>query len=172
MYWWNIKRLKDALVERPLTAREQLSYYIATWMLISGIAALAALAPSRSTPVVIVEIVVGTIFMILGSFYFYRCNGGAAGKELLPRMFSIGWVMTIRWSVLAIPLIMLIGFIVVVFAGLMGLAGPDPTENALEPLFSTVYSALYYLFLVIFFWRCGVHLRDVAVRSAEPTATD
>lgn len=171
MYWWNIKRLKDALAERPLTAREQLSYYIATWMLVYMLMALSQLAPAASAPEVLVHFILSIAIVVFGSLYCYVSNGGADGKEFLPRLFAVGWVVSIRWSVVAIPLIIFGSFFLAVLSILVGDTGPDPADAELGPIFTVASSALVYLLSIVLIWRCGVHLRDVARRTTETPAT-
>lgn len=163
MYWWSIKKLKDSLVQRCPAAREQLSYYIATFALTYVLVALSGLAPAPGGLEFAVSLALSMAFLIFGSVYLYNCNGGATGKDFLPRLFAIGWVVTIRWSVVAIPLIIIIGSLLVL---VLAVAAPHPSQ--VDP--DVMFAVLYYLALVFLIWRCGVHLREVALRSAQNAA--
>lgn len=172
MYWWNIQRLKDALVERPLTAREQLSYYIATFVVLYLLMALGALAPAASASATVFNLILSFVFLVFGTLYCYASNGGANGTEFLPRLFAVGWVVTIRWSVVAVPLLILGGFVLMVMSILVGDTGPDPADAATPgPIFTVASTALWYLLYALLIWRCGAHLRDVAHRAPEKPMT-
>lgn len=172
MYWWKIKRLKDRLVERPLTAGEQLSYYIAALVLFYMLMALIQLAPAGSAPEVLVNFILSIAIAVFGSLYWYVSNGGANGKEFLPRLFAIAWVVTIRWSVLAVPLLILGGTVLMIASILVGDTGLDLADTPTPgPIITVAYYALWYLLWVLLIWRCGVHLRDVAGRTTETPVT-
>jgi hypothetical protein len=164
MFWWRIKQLKESLVQRCPTAREQLSYYIASGVVVS-FTALGQLAPTQSALEVVVHWALWLAAIIFGTIYLYSCNGGATGKDFLPRLFAIGWVVAIRWSVVAIPLIIVIGSLLVL---VVAVAAPHPSQ--VDP--AAMFVVLYYLAVVLLIWRCGVHLREVALRSVQNAVTN
>ena len=59
---------------------------------------------------------VGTVWTLLlavfGTIYVYRCNGGATGQDFLQRYLAIGWVVTVRWLAIVMPLFVLLIFTV------------------------------------------------------------
>ena len=152
MYFWRIEILKQTLVERPLSERETLPYLVVYVGLTS-----AALYVSQGLNNVwdYLEAGLNVLITVLGTLHIYRKNGGANGHHFLQRYFAIGWVVTLRWLVAGVLLMVL-------FYGILVVLGADLEETSwYEVLFLTVLACAVY-------WSIGRHVGDVAQRTADP----
>ena len=92
------------------------------------------------------------ITISLGTYFIYRVNGGSEGKQFAERFFSIYFVVGMRFLVLFILILMpfFFGFWVA-------------EEDALiSTWFEVIILAIVQGWLVIFYWRMIVHVKEVA----------
>ena len=153
MYVWDIRRLKSDLIARPLTEREQLPYLV-VFVALTTIAEI--LTTELSNVWDYLSAAASVITAVGGAIFLYHQNGGRAGQYFLQRYFSIGFVVSIRWLVLVLA-------VVIPFIFLLDLAGllKDTTT---WPEF--VVLAVAELFL---YQRIGHHIRDVALQTSGQT---
>ena len=150
MYFWNIKKLKKEITTSPLSEKEQFKYLIA-----NTIALGSAMIPFPENNIWdIYLIMIQGVIMILGIIYIYKSNGGAKGKYLLQRYFSLGWVMLIRW----LFLIVLPAIIVFSLAMEMFFVGLLESTSIYDVVFVSILSIIYFLLL-------GKHIKSIAVKS-------
>ncbi|HEX7150174.1 MAG TPA: hypothetical protein VF618_01710 [Thermoanaerobaculia bacterium] len=150
MYVWDIRELKQHLIARPLTEREQLPYLVAFVALTS----VAEHLPVELTNVWdYLSAVCAVIVAVGGTIYLYKQNGGRSGQHFLQRFFAVGFVVSVRWFVaLIVTVIPLVGALE--FAGLL-----QDTMTWYEFVFLTGAELLLYQ-------RVGHHIRDVALRTS------
>ncbi|MCK6261755.1 hypothetical protein KP803_00545 [Vibrio sp. ZSDE26] len=109
MYFWNIKALKKDIIGEKLTEKDrfiyafiQFSVYtIAFEYLLSG-------HVEHSNDWNQFEAMANIAIVLIGTYLIYKANGGENGQDFLGRYFSIGFVVTIRFSVLLIPMVVLL----------------------------------------------------------------
>lgn len=145
MYFWNIKKLKKDL-KKGLSQQQQFAYLLASTITLS-----ISMIPWNNTEAweVYFAIVMGVI-TVLGTMQMYLINRGSKGRDFLPRLVSLGWVVSIRWVVLVlIPLSLLFGIALELFVGV-------PEEPGILDL--SFFSLLY----VWFFWMLGQQFKEVA----------
>jgi hypothetical protein len=143
MYFWNIKQLKTELQKKSLSESDSFKYLFVT------IAAYSiALIPSYEKNIWdTYSAIIAAIITTTGLYYAYRCNKGKDGTNFLQKYLSLGWVVTIRWSVFVLlPLIIAI----VLFL-------PFTSEQTTAP--DMVLMNLAY---VGYFWMLGKHMKEVA----------
>ncbi|MBN8248945.1 MAG: hypothetical protein J0L84_16070 [Verrucomicrobia bacterium] len=149
MYFWRVEGLKTDLATRPMSDREALPYLIA-FVALSG---AAAGGPPQETYSIWDWLQVGwsVALALFGTVYIYRRNGGERGQQFLQRYLALGWVVSIRWVVFLIPIIML--YAMVVWMG-------DTWQT-------TAPDALFFAAIeVVLYWRIGWHTHDLARRTA------
>lgn len=145
MYFWNIKKLKKDL-KKGLSQKQQFSYLIASTIILS-----LTMTPWGEPGIwdVYLSLVISAI-TILGTVKMYVINGGSKGKDFLPRLISLGWVVSIRWAVLVLlPLSILFSVLVVELLGV-------PEELGVIDI------SFIGLLYIVFYWMLGKHLKEVA----------
>ena len=150
MFFWQIERLKEQLVERPLSSRGELPYLIA-YVALSTIG-LYFPHPNGDVPAFVDAVVVTTI-TVAGSLYAYRQNAAGDASFFLQRYFSIGWVVGVRFAAVVLG-------IFAVYAVVLAITGRDISEHT-----RWYESVFWWLAEVVFFHRLGVHTGDVARRA-------
>ena len=157
MYFWRIQSLKQDLARELPSQRDQCGYALASALLYT--AALMPLGYDGDGPVRFVDWVLYGISMvgvIVGVPYVYRANGGHSGRDFAVRYLSLGWVTSVRFIVVLMGCLLFAG-------GALAFLGPwDETWDRLLGLGMT-------LWVVLFYWRFGVHMRDVA-RGPQPAS--
>lgn len=114
MYFWNIKKLKALLIERPLTEKEVLPYLIATMLLLT----LVQYFPNSEQLNVwnYLDIAVASAAIMVGTFWLYGKNLSKKSSHFLQRYFALGWVVMMRFIIFAIPVVILMAFLSLNFA--------------------------------------------------------
>ena len=148
MYFFSMKKLKEHLIEKPMTDKETLPYLIGTLLLWE----LALLIPQNFDLLGIVTIAISLGSTILGSIWLFRKNGGESGNQFLHRYFAIGWVALIRFITVSFPIIVLAYAI----GGYLKLIPVDTKSTSVfEVLMSAIISICFYLY-------SGKHIAEVA----------
>jgi hypothetical protein len=146
MYFWKINDLKRLIVERGLS-ETQVFYYLLLFVGLSAasielIAYFPATDPNAWN---YLDSILNLVIPIVGTIAAYHANHGAAGKNFAAKYLSIGFVISIRFLVYLIPLI-----IVFLFS--------SPEEES--DWFEIVLFAAWY---VVMYARIVKHIRDTAV---------
>ena len=142
-----MKKLKVQLIEAPMSDKEALPYLIGTLLLWE----LALLTPPNFDLLGIVVIAIGVASTIFGSLWLFKKNGDDSGSQFLHRYFSIGWVASIRFAAISIPIIILTYAI----GGYLKLIPVDTKSTSVfEVLMTAVIAILLYLYI-------GKHIADV-----------
>lgn len=161
MYLWNIKALKKNLSTKALTEAETFWYFFAVLTLDTLFYNMTSLFPGDEPLEVwdYVEYLGAVIFTIGGTYVAYRANGGASGQHFLSRYFPIIWVLTIRFLVFMIPILIVAGFVMFSFTD--QLFGAE-AEEADFPVFSRAVLIASWIWFLVFYYRLAVHMRGVA----------
>jgi len=150
MYFWNIDKLKQDIKDGGLSESEQFKYLLVCVVLVT-LGEISFLEESFSS--IKYDLAIDIIFAIFGTYYLYRCNGGANGKRFLEKFFSIGFVVGVRWFVfIMIPifLILTIDAVFIIFS----------IEE--EKVFDILDYIITPIAMLIYYWRSGIHIKDVA----------
>ena len=161
MYLWDIKALKKKLVTQSLTEAQVFAYFLAVLTLDTLMYQLSTLFPGTEPTDVwdYVEYVVTVIFTVGGTLVVYRANGGASGRQFLLRYFPLMWVLTIRFLVFMIPILIVAG--AVMFGFSESLFDPEAEEAESMSITRALLVASWVWFLV-FYYRLAVHMRAIA----------
>ncbi len=156
MYWFRYQPLKDRLSKRLVSDREALPYLL----FFSGLEALALSLPASSemNRWDIVETVLYVFIAIAGVSYVYRRNGGSKGYDIIQKFVVLGWVVAMRYLMVALP----VGVLVYIAAYYYGVSGDQTT--LFDVIFFNVISAFYYE-------RLGRHISDTNERNGEQGIT-
>ncbi len=151
MYFWNIDKLKSDFKQGSVTEKSILKYLIAYTIFLG----VAMLPYGETNQFDLFSTVLMIPLSVFGILYAYACNGGDSGDNFIAKYFAIGWVVTIRFIVLLIPLAFIIG-IVVATTGV-----EIPEETTLLDVFieSTI--------TVFLFWRIAVHIKHTLASNID-----
>ena len=153
MYFWNIKKLKALLIERPMTEKEVLPYLIATMLLLTLVQYFPNALHFNAWDYL--EIVIASIAVIIGTFWLYQKNLGDSGSYFLQRYFALGWVVSIRIVVFVTP----------VFIALVFLASYFELYNTESDATNWLDITLLTAIEVLLYWYFGRHLAEVAQKA-------
>jgi hypothetical protein len=161
MYIWNIKALKKELTANVLTEPQVFAYFLAVLTLETVTYQLATLFPGTGDADVwdYAEYAGSVVFTVGGTLVAYRQNGGSAGRDFLARYFPLLWVLTVRFLVFLLPL--LVVAMIPLFYFSKTLFGTDAADEDLAALSMYVVLLSWGWFLA-FYYRLAVHLREVA----------
>lgn len=146
MYLWRIGALKGRLIEGRLADREAAPYLTATLAMTSLSMAFPPALPNAWDTVTGLG---GCVVVVLGTWWVYRQNGGAAGADFVHRYLSLAWVLTIR---ILSPLLAVALLLEVLTASEELPAAESGPGTALTVLFMSL----------LLYQRLGAHVRDVA----------
>jgi hypothetical protein len=169
MYFWNIKKLKAQLIERPLTERETLPYVIAVSLMYFF--ALEVLTYSytaiSSDPVPYsvwdyISAVFTVATTVLGTVWIFKKNKVSNENYFLQRFTALGWVVLIRVTAFLIFAIALI-FIALLLPSIAGVFHWESYGSILES--STTFLVINVLFYLFYYWYFGKHIAEVAQKA-------
>ncbi|MCV6638135.1 hypothetical protein [Candidatus Albibeggiatoa sp. nov. NOAA] len=146
MYFWNIDKLTQELMEGSLSENESFKYLIAS-TIVYGIVTIPFFEHNMLDTS---SAIIGGVINIVGAFYIFQCNRGGNGKSLLQRYISIGWVVCIRW----LALIVLPTFII--YYAFLEISFEIPDETTIQEVL------LSNIVLIAYFWSFGKHIKLVA----------
>ena len=96
------------------------------------------------------------IIAIGGIFYAYERNGGKKGFDLIQKYIVLGWVVFVRWFLIAVPF-WIVTFLFDAMFGITETEGPH---------------VLVFAFLeLVFYQRLGIHIRDTRNITYEQGAS-
>lgn len=146
MYFWKIHKLKIELASSPLGSLEGLQYILA--IVVVSTAQEYLLGPPDPRPFNTWDHVGSSgmfVISVVGAISCFLANGGRSGPDFLSRFLSLGWVLGIRFVVLALVPMMIAVFILEDFRGEV------PTETSLLRVSGTL------VVLALFFFRLRHH---------------
>lgn len=148
MFFWNTNKLKEKLKADSLTDGEVFPYFI-LYMIFFSIP-LPESWDSYNLWDYIDEI---HLFLvpILGAFYAFSKNKGKNGSNFLPRYFSIGWVLMLRFYILS--------FFILSSVFLADYFLPSLLSSENQWFGSLIFLGIQ----VAYYYRLGYHMEDVAV---------
>lgn len=143
MYFWNINKLKSDFNEGAVTEKSILKYLIAYTILVG----LVMIPYGETNQFDMFSAALRIPLSVFGLLYVYACNGGDSGDNFIAKYFAIGWVITIRFIAVIIPL-----------AVIVGASGTEIPEGT--TLWDVLIEATVTVFL---FWRIAVHIKHTSV---------
>ncbi|MHB8131665.1 MAG: hypothetical protein ACYDEX_22015 [Mobilitalea sp.] len=109
MYFWKIQLLKKQLIEQGLSEKH-LFYYILIFVALAvlGTEIMGYLPYKAPNAWDYFLSFMNIAIPIIGTIFAYHFNGGGSGVKFAERYFSIGLVITIRFLVLLIPIMVVL----------------------------------------------------------------
>ena len=164
MYFWNIRKLKQQLINEGLT-EIQLFYYVLIYIALSALSLeLLTYFPSTTEPNqwTYIESVINFLIPILGTIAAFHANGGSSGTKFPERYFSIMFVACNRFLVLLIALAIL-------RVGCLAIANRLVISAMQSSSFfdSMIYSCIWYAALYFYIAK---NVGDVAKTSSVQQA--
>ena len=151
MYWWNIRRLRDQLVQGPLPEPMAFRYVMGNVLLWA-----ISFVPGDTTVNRwgVLAYLCWVLLTGAGTYYCYRMNAAAQGRHFMERYFALSFVVGVR----LLPWL---------FAVLIALAILSPQPLA-EPIETTPISiAVTVGFSLLVYWRLGVHMHSLRSPNTE-----
>lgn len=109
MYFWNIEALKKDIVKDRLTEKERFVYVLIYLVLTAvGFEYLQQVDTELENIWDSIEAIANVLIVLIGTYCAYRANGGENGQDFLGRYFSVGFVVSIRFFVYLIPIVILL----------------------------------------------------------------
>ena len=155
MYFVRYHPLKKKLRERSLSDREALPYFILYSVLITVIVGFPTIGEFNQFDMISWGLSV--VFTIGGLLYSYEQNGGKEGFDLIQKYVVLGWVVSFRWFLVFLPVIIVIGIIE------EALGSSQVNTNGFDVL-------LLVLIELIIYQRIGRHIRDTRAIASEQAA--
>lgn len=154
MYFVRYQPLKGKLRERSLTDREALPYLVLDVFFITVISLIYTMREYNEFDMV--AGVLSIIFGLGGVLYAYKQNGGKDGFDLIQKYIVLGWVVFVRWFLIAVPF-WIVTFLFDAMFGITETEGPH---------------VLVFAFLeLVFYQRLGIHIRDTRNITYEQGAS-
>ena len=153
MYFIKYNPLKDKLRTRSLPEREALQYLVSFAGLTTLFGVLPMFGVYNAWDGVSAFLSVATA--VGGILYAYSQNAGANGYDLIQKYVVLGWVVSVRVFLVAVPVLFVISGLGVAF-GLTSFEASGPLD-------------VFVLFILEVVWcqRIGRHIRDTTGLAAE-----
>ena len=153
MYFWRIQALKQELVAGSLSDRQVLPYLVA-WSAFSTLVLSLPNGPQNTWDIASNG---WSVFLaVAGTIYVYLRNGGIAGQDLLPRILTISWVVSLR-------ILSGLTCIIVIYVGVADLVSEVPENTTWQE------AVVFSLAETLVYWRTGHHISAVANASGHPS---
>jgi O-antigen ligase len=152
MYFWNISKLKERLIDKPLDDREILPYVIIFSLLLSLV---FCIPPEKENMWDTVGNILSLIIAIPGTIFVYQMNGGKKSEYFLQRYLVVGWVVAIRMGCL---LIAALAFILIYDLYFI---------NSLSMKTSWYAALTYFIYEILVYYRTGIHLKYIVEHRTE-----
>ena len=153
MHFISYHPLKERLQSRNLSDGEALPYLI-VYLVFTTLAIGLPLNGSNYNGYDWISFLLSILTVTGGVFYAYRKNGGKQGYDLIQKYTVLGWVVTFRFLLIAIP----------VFLAAYLLAEGLSLSSDETGLFDIV---VILVFEVLLYWRIGRHIGDTHNPSGE-----
>jgi hypothetical protein len=156
MHFWNIEALKKQLKETGLSEKQVFGYILIYVTLTAlGMEAMSYLPTEEAGLWDHIAAVANVAIAVGGTILAFSANGGANGRDFAARYFSIGFVATIRFMVLLIPIV---GGMMVYWTASFESEGEIAT-SPVEVVVFGVWAAALYLYI-------ARHMRQTAAAGA------
>lgn len=150
MYFWRIESLKEGIISGNLTEKDRFIYAFIYFVLTAIGYEVMLLMPLENGNVWdLISSISNVLIVTVGSVYVYKANGASNGDDFLGKYFSIGFVVTIRFFVYLIPIL-----IIQTIYNFRALEDAESSTSYINVIPIVIcYSVLY--------WRIVVHIKEV-----------
>ncbi len=152
MYFWNIKKLNEELINDTLNQRSVFVYIlIYVFGMELALETLNYFPLDEMNYYNYAESIIYLLIVFVGTCLTYYYNEGNKGSKFAERYFSIGFVVGVRVLVTYLPIVIVA---IILF------------DDEDEEIVTTWYEISVFLILMfIYYWRCIVHMKYVATKS-------
>lgn len=158
---WKIERLKEDIKSGSFSEKDRFLYAIICFTTFALVSEASYMLPAEQYQGWdYIFSLMSILITFLGCLFAYKSNGGHKGTDFLGRFLSISFVVTIRFLVLLIPIIVILA---VYYAFTFGAHG----EIVTTPL--EVF--LFQGWSIALFWRVCVHIKAVSTPGANEGIT-
>lgn len=155
MYFIKYQPLKNQLRCRSVTDREALPYLAIFAALTAFVGAIPLTDGFNHWDAM--SAFFSVVLAIGGVVYAYQQNGGRTGNDLIQKYVILGWVVSFRFMLIAIPAMI----VLMIVGDLLGLVSWDST--------GPIDVLGVFVFEVILYQRIGRHIRDTRSMNSELT---
>lgn len=155
MYFWNVKRLRNELIENSLNEKNQMMYLMFTMLLYAFSGQFTGSEYSGGFFFAETLAVLGAT--VAGVLYCYDGNKAGDGKDFIKRFTCISWIITIRLT----AVLLAIGIIPILIISIFSSSTDTSNEQG--------YFGILFLIALeaIYFWRIHTHLKYVSLNSGK-----
>jgi hypothetical protein len=156
LIYWKVEKLKSELIQHGLSQQLLFIYILISacaYQIFSEVGNLYS--QQTSDPHQFSQSVAGLIIIVAGTCLCYYSNGGKSGRQFAERYFSLGLVVSIRFLVFLIPLLLVPAIAWGVYKGLTGAVEHAALHEIPADVLGVVWSMAFY-------WRLSVHIGHVA----------
>jgi hypothetical protein len=147
--------LKEQLRNGTFTDRQALPYFILS-------SVLSVPVPTSGTANSLDWVLTGCWVLItaLGLLSAYRKNGGSEGIDFIKKFIVLGWIALVRWTLVFIPLFMIVVIAVIAIADPDGRIGGPLDESVKAEATEWFHLIAPCIFMIVLFQRIGRHIKD------------
>jgi hypothetical protein len=152
--------LKEQLRNRTFTDRQALPYFILS-------SVLSVPVPTSGTANSLDWVLTGCWVLItaLGLLYAYRKNGGSDGVDFIKKFIVLGWIALVRWTLVFIPLFVILVIAVIAIADTDARFGGPLDESVKVEALEWFQLFAPSIFMIVLFQRIGRHIKDTAMED-------
>lgn len=162
MYFWNIEKLKKSIKNSDLSEKDKFLYALFFLIPMYIFYEIDKWFPATKSPNFLDGVVSSSYIFIclLGSLYAFKSNGGNKGTDFLGKYFSVSFVLSIRFLVFMVLLLLVFEI------GSNIITGGHLEKNEL-------YEAILLIFVeILFYWRLATHINDTITDKLIETTSN
>jgi hypothetical protein len=153
MYFWNIEGLLDDIASQKITEQQKLAYYLLLACAALVVMTLVLTGPAspdelRAGPAA-ADLILTLAITIWGTKRCFAINQSGSGGDFIARITCLTLPGSIRWTVVAIPYVLIAGFFMGFIERVFGEGSLEQTLSlyAETALFQILYLG-YFLYLI------------------------
>lgn len=154
MYFWKVEKLKQDLINNGLS-QEVLFKYIFISLFLSALSFELTynFVSEESSKIDYIQSALNMALVSFATYFCYVANGRNSGTDFAERFFSIGFVVSLRFIVLLIPIMVAMDFLFWDSEGI-----DDMSTKWYDVAVLTSWSTILY-------WRVIYHINQVATQA-------
>lgn len=153
MIWFNIKGLEKKIIENQFSDKDAFNYFLA----FSILGVLTTYLSTTQNIIAFIELLLGIIITIWGSFSIFKANSTGDGQDFFKRYFALSWVIGFRLFVftliIGVPLLIIFAIISYDSFSSFESGAESLTEDFVSMIITSLVLLIYYLLLTNSFKR-------------------
>jgi hypothetical protein len=155
MYFWQTKKLANAIKTCSLSEQDKKNYYIGSSAITLITMYIAIIGGTENMYLTIAVGAVTFIVMVFGINLTFKTNGGNEGKDYIARVVILSFPLLIKIYLYAVIATIILGILGTMIFGI---------RTSLNEWINLLISVAVQ---VIFFWRLNVHLTAINTESGN-----